>query len=224
MHSGQLQDILQWDVASWGKALPLWQQQLDRLRPQTALAIGEREGGLSLWLALQGIQVVCSDLNPFPDETAKMHERYQVQDRISYQRQDALDLTVDDGHYDLVIFKSVIGSLSTKERQLRAISEMHRVLKPGGVLLFAENMRSTYLHAYLRRRYIRWASYWRYLHWQQDRDLFEPFYKLDLRSYGLLAALGRSPWQRRALSSLDRFLCPITPSTWHYIMYGTAVK
>ena len=46
-----------WDVRNWSRAIPLWQRQIDIRRPRNALAIGERGGGLSLWLASQGIEV-----------------------------------------------------------------------------------------------------------------------------------------------------------------------
>lgn len=221
----QLQkDIFQWDVKSWSNALPFWQKQIDLYQPKTALAIGEREGGLSLWLALQGIQITCSDLNAFPPHTAELHANYGVSDKIVYEEQDATNLKCADNTYDLVIFKSVIGALSKKELQRRAINEMHRVLKPGGMLLFAENLRSTQVHAHLRRRFIPWDKYWRYLHLKEDQDLFSAFRKVDCRSYGLLAALGRSAAQRNILAGFDKLLCPITPATWHYIMYGCCLK
>ena len=79
-----LRDAIQWDVRSWSRALPVWQRAVEKLpRPAKALGIGEREGGLSLWLALQGIDVVCTDLKPLPDATRALHERYGVSERIT---------------------------------------------------------------------------------------------------------------------------------------------
>ena len=46
-----------WDVRNWSRALAFWQRHLDDSHPRRALALGERGGGLSLWLASQGIEV-----------------------------------------------------------------------------------------------------------------------------------------------------------------------
>ena len=79
-----LDDIFEWDVANWSKCLPYWEPWLTRLDKDTAriLALGERDGGLSLWFALQGFKVLCTDYH-IPGELARLsHERWMVQDRI----------------------------------------------------------------------------------------------------------------------------------------------
>ena len=219
-----LEAIFQWEVRSWSRALPLWTKHPPRHLPATALGIGEREGGSSLWLAGQGFDVVCTDLRTFPAETAALHRNFGVSDRITYQQADATALPFADGTFDLVIFKSVIGALGTKERQSRAIREMHRVLRPGGVLLFAENLQGTWAHGWLRRRYVAWSGYWRYLHPQEDRDLFTAFAKVYEGTTGLLSSLGRSAWQRDLLARVDGLLMPLTPRTMRTIWYGVAIK
>lgn len=219
-----LTDILQWEVRSWSRAFPLWQRYLPTQRPAAALGIGEREGGLSLWLASQGFDVVCSDLHTFPPATTQLHERYGVQRRITYKQADATALPFPDGCFDVVIFKSVIGALSTRENQRQAILEMHRVLRPGGVLLFAENLIGTRLHVALRRRFVHWNSYWRYLHHARDRDLFAPFARLDDATTGFMANLGRSESQRDLLARFDGLVMPLVPQGMRTIWYGAAIK
>ena len=220
-----LRDAIQWDVRSWSRALPVWQRAVEKLpRPATALGIGEREGGLSLWLALQGIDVVCTDLKPLPDATRALHERYGVADRIRYAEADATRLPFADASFDLVVFKSVIGALGTKELQAKALGEMHRVLRPGGVLLFAENLTGTRLHEALRKRFTGWQAYWRYLELPADRDLFAPFAEVELHSTGFLANLGRTEGQRDLLARFDALAAPLVPSSWRYIAYGVARK
>ncbi len=221
---GALHDIIQWDVRTWSRALPVWQRAIDAHRPTSALAIGEREGGLSLWLAKQGIQVLCTDLGPFPPSTRALHQKYGVPSLISYGQQDATHLDLPDASFDLVIFKSVIGALGSKEKQTRAIAEMHRVLKPGGVLLFAENLAGTRMHAWLRRRFVNWQGYWRYLRITEDLDLFAPFDRIEVRTTGLLAGLGRTEGQRGLLARIDAVLCAVTPRTWHTVLYGSCAK
>ena len=99
----------------------------------------------------------------------------------------------------MVVFKSVIGALQTKERQLQAISEMHRVLAPGGLLLFAENLVGSQLHVRLRKRYVRWESSWRYIDIAGDLDLFDAFDEVEFETWGVFGALGRSERQRDLL-------------------------
>lgn len=219
-----LRDIFQWEVRSWSRALPLWQRNVPAQRPITALGIGEREGGLSLWLASQGVDVVCTDLHAFPEATKALHERYGVQDRVRYQQADATALPFPDASFELVFFKSVIGALGSREKQATALREMHRVLKPGGALLFAENLHGSPLHVRLRKRFVAWDHYWRYLDPVQDRGLFAPFARLEDDTTGVLANLGRSEGQRDLLARVDAVLRPLVPARQRTIWYGVAHK
>lgn len=219
-----LQDIFQWEVRSWSNALPLWRNHLPEQRPAKCLAIGERGGGLSLWLAGEGLEVTCTDLRPFPPETRMLHERYGVADHIHYRQADATALPFAEASYDVVIFKSVIGALGAKGLQRQAIREMHRVLKPGGVLLFAENLHGSPVHGLLRRRFVSWSSYWRYLDPLSDRDLFAPFQRLEEGTTGFIANLGRTERQRDVLARFDALIMPLIPRKLRTIWYGAAIK
>lgn len=225
LNASEQRDVIQWDVRTWSKALPLWQQALDaRPAPQRTLAVGERGGGLSLWLAMNGHQVVCSDLRPMPPETRALHQRHGVADRIEYRTIDIGHIDFPDAHFDMAVFKSVIGALGSKEAQARAVAELCRVLRPGGVLLFAENLEGTWLHKVLRKRFTAWEGYWRYLRWPQDRDLFNGFRSCDFRMFGLLANLGRNEAQRTLLSRADDLLTPVLPKRWCYVVAGVCRK
>ncbi|HOY30214.1 MAG TPA: class I SAM-dependent methyltransferase [Flavobacteriales bacterium] len=219
-----LKDIFQWEVRSWSSALPLWRKHLPEQRPSKCLAIGERGGGLSLWLAGEGLDVTCTDLRALPAETRMLHDRYGVADRIRYQQADATALPFAEASYDVVIFKSVIGALGAKDLQRQAIREMHRVLKPGGVLLFAENLHGSPLHGLLRRRFVSWSSYWRYLDPVNDRDLFAPFIRLEEGTRGFIANLGRTEGQRDVLARFDAMVRPLIPRRQRTIWYGAAIK
>jgi SAM-dependent methyltransferase len=219
-----LHDILQWEVRTWSRALPLWEKFISNERPLRALGIGEREGGLSLWLASKGIDVVCTDLHNFPPATKALHERHGLQDRITYAQADATTLPFPDSSFGVVVFKSVIGALGSKEKQAQAVREMHRVLKPCGVLLFAENLHASPLHVWLRKRFVAWDHYWRYLDPVDDRDLFAPFAHVEDRTTGLLANLGRTECQRDLLARADAFLAPLAPQRLRTTWYGAALK
>ncbi len=216
--------VVGWDVRNWSRALPFWQRHIDRHEPRRALAIGERDGGLSLWLASQGIEVVCTDLDGTFEAARRTHEQFGVGQLITYGAVDATAIAHPARSFDLVIFKSVIGALQTKERQVEAINEMHRILRPGGILLFAENLVGTRLHRWLRSRFVRWGQRWRYLDLERDRDLFAAFDEVELETWGLAALLGRDEAQRDRLGRVDAWLSPRVPSTWRYILFGACRK
>ena len=47
----ELTDIIQWDVKNWKNALSFWEAHFDIRPGMKVLALGEREGGLSLYFA-----------------------------------------------------------------------------------------------------------------------------------------------------------------------------
>jgi len=71
-------DIIQWDVKSWSKALSYWDSNVEWNKIQRGLELGGREGGLSLWLALKGKTVVCSDLKDVQKTAEPLHKRHHV--------------------------------------------------------------------------------------------------------------------------------------------------
>mgnify|MGYP002621168652 CR=1 FL=1 len=222
----ELHDIIQWDVKTWSKCLKFWEQNTRIEEGMKALAIGEREGGLSLWLAMKGLKVDCTDYRDFPDTTKSMHVEYGVQANISYQEGvDVTDLSRYPEHsFDIVVFKSVIGALTEKERQKKALNEIYRVLKPGGSLIFAENLKGTKLHVKLRKKFIRWNTYWRYLDLKKDQDLFEKYAKKTFKTAGFLANFGRSEGQRSFLAFWDKLNLWWIPKSWRYVLFGVLEK
>ena len=221
---GLVRAAIEWDVRNWSRALAFWQPHLDARKPRNALAIGERSGGLSLWLAAQGIDVVCSDRG-MPLETARrLHERFGVEDRVTYEDQDVTAIGHPDGSFDLVGFKSVIGALGTRERQAAAIGELHRVLAPGGLLIFAENLAATRLHAFLRSRFVAWDRGWRYIHLEEERDMLGLFSRVETETWGLFGLLGRTEGQRDLLGRIDSVLAPHASPGWRYILFAACRK
>ena len=129
--------------------------------------------------------------------------------------------------FDIVMFKSVLGAVgrTSATQQEAAVRQMHEALKPGGCLLFAENLCGSRLHRALRRRFISWGAGLRYASLQEMRRYLHCFSKVTLRTCGVVGVFGRTEAQRRILGRMDRsFLTPLVPAAWHYIAYGIAQK
>jgi hypothetical protein len=63
MRNRLIEDIIVWDIVNWSSFLPFCEQFLDSdPAGKQALEVGARGGGLSLYLALKGYEVLCSDL------------------------------------------------------------------------------------------------------------------------------------------------------------------
>src|SRR3989442_9075535 len=102
-----LDDIIEWDVINWSKCLDFWEPMISGI-PATAriLALGEQNGGLSLWLASKGFMVICSDA-PQPSIRARtIHLRNGVASRVFYMGVDAFRMPFQDNSFDVVICKS----------------------------------------------------------------------------------------------------------------------
>jgi SAM-dependent methyltransferase len=219
-----IRDVIEWDVRNWSRALSFWQRYLTGDAPRIALAIGERGGGLSLWLASQGIRVVCTDFGVSLEPAKDLHRRHDVSPLVTYADLDVTSIDYPDASFDIVVFKSVLGALRTKERQVQAMNEIRRVLRPGGTLLFAENLVGSRLHAWLRSRFVPWDANWRYLDLQGDRDLFDGFGAVEFRTWGVLGLFGRSETQRDLIGLIDDRLSPLVPAGWRYIVFGACVR
>jgi ubiquinone/menaquinone biosynthesis C-methylase UbiE len=221
----QIADIIGWDINNWSRALPVWDKVLQSAPAGSALELGAREGGLSLYLAIRGRRVVCSDLAN-PEQPARpLHDRHGVSSLVSYEVADATRLPYSDLRFSVVAFKSLLGSVGREggfPRQRQAMAEMRRVLQPGGLLLFAENSAATAWHRFLRRHFTSWGGSWRYPTHAEIQSLLASFSVSSLRSIGFLATLGRREWQRSWLSHLDAIVDPLLPPEARYVTYGWA--
>ncbi len=223
-----LRDVFEWDIGNWSRALPLWEEVLPAdAHGAPALELGGRGGGLSLLLAARNFRVTCSDLENPEARCLDKHRRWKYSDRIAYAEASALALPFADAAFAAVAFKSILGAIGRNNRpqdQKQALQEIHRVLRPGGALLFAENLRATPVHAALRRRFVKWGDSWRYLEFSELGALLSQFDRIKLNSCGFFGNLGRSETQRRNLAVIDRLGDRLLPSSWKYIGYGYAVK
>lgn len=219
-----LNDIIQWDIYNWSKAIEYWDKKVSFKKGNKVLALGEREGGLSLWLALKGLDVTCTDYKEFKQTPLDLHKKYNIEGNISYKKADAKNLPFNENNFNIVIFKSMIGALETNESQQKAIAESYRVLKPGGVLIFAENLRATKIHQFARKKFTSWGERWYYPSIKEINTYCNQFDNFQYKTIGFSAPFGRSEEQRKIFSKFDNVTKSITPKTWKYILFGIATK
>lgn len=226
--AAELAAFVEWDVRNWSVALECWTKSSSQaLGSSTALELGARHGGLSLWLALQGAQVVCSDVGGPSERAVQTHRAAGVAELVRYEAIDATDIPYTD-RFDIVLFKSVLGAVGVRagrSGQAKAIAEMHKALKPGGELFFAENLVASPLHRYLRKRFVKWGDRWRYVSIGEMLQFLAPFRQVSYQTVGVTGAFGRSPRQRNLLGAVDRVLLErLVPEQWRYIIVGVARK
>jgi SAM-dependent methyltransferase len=221
-----IKEVFEWDVVNWSKAAMVWEEKIRTIGAgKRALEIGGKRGGPSLWLAKKGLDVVCSDLENPEEDAAQLHNAHQV--NVRYEAINALEIPYEN-HFDVVVFKSVLGGIGRNDqfsKQQQTMDQLYNALKPGGVLLFAENLSGSGVHRFARKHFIKWGDSWRYLDRKEMETLLTPFSTKRIETTGFLGAFGRNEAQRRFLGKLDQaILNNLVPSSWQYIAYGWAVK
>jgi SAM-dependent methyltransferase len=133
-----------------------------------------------------------------------------------------------ENEFDVVLFKSVLGGVGhhgRKDRQRKALDAIYRALKPGGELLFAENLVASPLHRLMREQFTSWGDYWCYMTADELTSCMDSYANIDMKLVGFLGAFGRTETQRRMLGSLDiAFVERAVPRAWRYLAFGVARK
>lgn len=222
----QIKDIVEWDVYNWSQALPFWDNSVDFCKVNDALEVGARRGGLSLWLALNQVpHIVCSDCEDNTMAAKPVHEKYGFHS-VDYTILDAGQLNSKE-EYDLICFKSVLGVVGVHnhvQAQKLALDNMFQALKPGGWLVFAENLSGSFWHRALRRHFVKWGKNWRYVTLDELMKWTASYSKVEVKTVGCFGLLGRNETQRRWLGKLDAVLAPLIPKRWNYIAFFSCQK
>lgn len=218
-------DLVGWDVRTWSAAFRLWEGVVAEAPPVLrCLEIGAGPGGPSLWLARKGHDVLCTNQAQTVEIASPLHERYEYSGSIEYQTIDARELPFES-EFDIAVFKSVLGGVGDRAEQAKVVAGLLRSLKPGGRLLFAENIRGTVVHQAARSlMFRRRRADWRFNSFYRLRELLGGFSSVTMNTAGVTAVFGTTEARRSALAGADRILAPITPPSWRYMAYGVATK
>jgi SAM-dependent methyltransferase len=220
-------DIIQWDINSWKYALEFWGQKYDFKDCTHALELGGRQGGLSLWLALKGIPTICSDLQNSEKTASALHQKYNVNHLITYHDVDATAIPYKN-HFDVIVFKSILGGIgygNNIKAQEQTFNAIYEALKPGGKLLFAENLAASPFHRFFRKKFVKWGNDWRYPSMDELETWLSKFSKKEFVCKGVWSTFGRTEKQRKFFSVADQILFNyITPKQHRYIVFAYAVK
>jgi SAM-dependent methyltransferase len=227
--------IIEWDIPNWSRALEFWQPYLDTFEDKKnvkVLAVGERNGGLTLWLALQGFKVLCTDYEGITPAAREMHKKYKVDQLITYEPFNIFEGKYADGSFDLVICKSVIGGLKkiysdrntrTLEGQTDAVREIHRMLKKGGYFLGAENMRGSFVHRFIRKKLGKDKG-WRPFTVEEINHMLAAFSEYQLKFYGFLGVFRNNSLLNSLSNALNTVVNPLLPLSTRYICFFAARK
>ena len=99
-----------------------------------------------------------------------------VRDRVEFQTGDVLDIPFPDDTFDLVTSGGVLLAFWSDEARLKALSEVHRVLRPGGRFLLMETLRN------LGTLILSPGMAWKFLTRRQCISLLERVGFINLRS------------------------------------------
>jgi SAM-dependent methyltransferase len=235
LSSRLLKDIIEWDVQTWSRCLELWKPIVHSMDPGVSrvLTVGERNGGLSLWFALEGFRVTCSDFRGPTRQARSLHERHGVASSITYADVNIFSSPYPDSCFDIVAAKSVIGGLRLvrKDPATRtlgnlslAVAEIHRILKPGGYFLGAENLVGSWLHQRVRSWIQHSNIQWRHLNCAEIDLLFCKFEAVEQMPYGFLGSRFTRFGIDRLTAILDSCVCRFLPRHWKYVCFIKARK
>ncbi len=228
-----VQDIIEWDVLNWSRLMHYWQPVLEQLpRDSKVLAIGERNGGLSLWLALMGFHVTCTDITDIATSASALHKKYGVSDRIEYKQLDIVNDEWPQEQFDIIIGKSVIGGVKptrgrSSSRNFEALEQamqhIHRLLKPGGYFFSAENLQGGILNRFMRSR-LKGSKGWYYLSLPELDKLFGSFSLVQTKTFGILPTFFSNKAVNHTMYLINSCLQPFLSSGSKYIAFTMARK
>ncbi|MDR0608599.1 MAG: class I SAM-dependent methyltransferase [Planctomycetaceae bacterium] len=198
------------------------------MKDKNVLELGGRRGGLSLWAASLGANVVCSDLEN-PEKIAfPIHNKYpELQKLITYEAVNALDIHYEN-HFDTICFKSVltqVGSLH-EDSGRKMLRQIHKALKDNGQLLFVENLTGTNFHMWVRKRFRKYRRPSLYFYrFNELYELCSEYFNQHYCTVGFAGAFGLNELTKMFLAHIDTALFDKSlPENWKYIFIDFCIK
>ncbi len=169
--------FLEWGGKSWEKLLKKGIHYLGSPKDKNLLELGPRNGKMAAYFALQGATVTGLDIREHYLTNARLEaKKWDVNvDFITYDGDMSF---IPDNHFDMVFTKSVL--TMNKERD-HLFFHIHRIVKPGGKIVFLENgSGSLLLRLYRRIRHRNWNhDTVRYFD-AQDIEKLNKLFELDI--------------------------------------------
>jgi ubiquinone/menaquinone biosynthesis C-methylase UbiE len=224
MNHDKLKKYLYWDFNTWGVGLQYILSKLPNSKLK-ALELGANQGGISVCLVNEkGFNVVCSDLDNPLERVLTIHPEMKDNTTLSFDAVNGLENKYADNSFDVVVFKSVLGYINSKEKQQQFINEIYRVLKPGGYFCFLENAKASALHRFARKNFISWGKDWRYITPTEMNEYLSPFKNNEIKTCGFLTAFAKGDALKSAAFLLDKIVSPLVGRSHRYVVYGIATK
>ncbi|MDR2346344.1 MAG: class I SAM-dependent methyltransferase [Planctomycetaceae bacterium] len=202
-------------------------RNLNLLKDKKVLELGGRCGGLSLWAASLGADVICSDLENPENAASVIHGKYpELKKSIRYEAIDALNIPYED-HFDVICFKSVLGGVARvhENAEHEMFEQIHKALKSDGKLLFAENLVAAGLHTWARKMFRKHGKSWRYQQFEELRILCSKYFDQNYRTVGFVGIFGLNECMKALFGFLDSILFDwCLPENRRYIFIDFCTK
>lgn len=198
---------------------------IELARGKTVLEIGFGDGAPSIWAAQAGATVIATDIAP--EAVAFARERAEsagVGGKINFLVMDVEALKFPDSSFDLIIDNEVFSSLDLS----RAIPELHRVLKPNGLIVGKETFGHNPIFNIKRRVNVlrglrtKWAA--AHVIREEDFQFFASLFQIKSKTYLHLMVLGVAPLHFLGLKRTCRALAGMVAKLDRQLLRIPALK
>ena len=135
------------------------------------------------------------------------HKKARLEKYISYQGINALNISYKN-EFDVIIFKSILGGIGRwghLNKIENVIENVYEALKPQGYMLFAENLKSTFIHEFFRNIFGNGKKGWTYINLEEYENIVKKYFSTyNMDTTGFLGCFGQTEFQRNILGKIDQ--------------------